>query len=37
MRVSNEEARNFYEKEAVECGWSKDQLQRQIHSSYYAI
>ncbi|OGK05605.1 MAG: hypothetical protein A2W80_17805 [Candidatus Riflebacteria bacterium GWC2_50_8] len=35
MRVDNEEARNFYEKEAAECGWSKAQLERQIHSSYY--
>ncbi len=35
MRVSNEDARNFYEKEAADCGWSKTQLERQIHSSYY--
>ncbi len=35
MRVENEAARLFYEKEAVECGWSKTQLERQIHSSYY--
>ena len=35
MRVSNEEARNFYEKEAADCGWSKAQLERQIHSAYY--
>ena len=35
MRVVNPEARIFYEKEAVECGWSKAQLERQIHSSYY--
>lgn len=35
MRVSNEEARIFYEKEAAECGWSKAQLERQIHSAYY--
>ncbi len=25
----------FYEKEAVECGWSKTQLERQIHTHYY--
>ncbi len=35
MRVKNCEARNFYEKESAECGWSKTQLERQIHSSYY--
>ena len=35
MRVANIEARDFYEKEAVECGWTKLQLERQIHTSYY--
>ena len=35
MRVEDEAARMFYEKEAVECGWSKIQLERQVHSSYY--
>ncbi|MBF0238127.1 MAG: DUF1016 family protein [SAR324 cluster bacterium] len=35
MRVTNADARNFYEVEAVECGWSKTQLERQIHSSYF--
>jgi predicted nuclease of restriction endonuclease-like (RecB) superfamily len=35
MRVSNHDARDFYEQEAVECGWSKAQLERQIQSSYY--
>jgi predicted nuclease of restriction endonuclease-like (RecB) superfamily len=35
MRVKNEKARNFYEHEAAECGWSKTQLERQIHTSYY--
>ena len=35
MRVTDEEARAFYEQETVECGWSKTQLERQIHSSYY--
>lgn len=35
MRVTNEKARLFYESEAVECGWSKTQLERQIHSYYY--
>jgi len=35
MRVDNLDARDFYEREAVECGWSKAQLERQIHSFYY--
>lgn len=35
MRVTSREARNFYELEAVECGWNKKQLERQIQSSYY--
>lgn len=35
MRVKDNEARAFYEREAAECGWSKTQLERQIHSSYY--
>lgn len=35
MRVKNEKARLFYEQEAIECGWSKAQLERQIHSFYY--
>jgi predicted nuclease of restriction endonuclease-like (RecB) superfamily len=35
MRVENIDARDFYESEAVECGWSKAQLERQIHSFYY--
>ena len=35
MRVKNENARCFYEQEAIECGWNKTQLERQIHSSYY--
>jgi predicted nuclease of restriction endonuclease-like (RecB) superfamily len=35
MRVENAEARDFYEREAAECGWSKAQLERQIQSSYY--
>ena len=34
MRVSDEKARLFYEREAIECGWNKVQLERQIHSSY---
>ena len=35
MRVENVAARDFYEREASECGWSKAQLERQIHSFYY--
>ncbi len=35
MRVENVAARDFYEREAAECGWSKTQLERQIHSFYY--
>jgi predicted nuclease of restriction endonuclease-like (RecB) superfamily len=35
MRVQGEKARLFYEKEAIECGWSKTQLERQIQTSYY--
>ncbi len=35
MRVDNTAARDFYEREAIECGWSKAQLERQIHSFYY--
>jgi predicted nuclease of restriction endonuclease-like (RecB) superfamily len=35
MRVDNVDARDFYEREAIECGWSKAQLERQIQSFYY--
>jgi predicted nuclease of restriction endonuclease-like (RecB) superfamily len=35
MRVDDAAARAFYEQEAVECGWNKDQLERQIHTAYY--
>ena len=35
MRVENVAARDFYEREASECGWSKVQTERQIHSFYY--
>ena len=34
-RVKDAAARDFYEREAAECGWSKAQLERQIQSSYY--
>lgn len=35
MRVKDLRAREFYEKEAVECGWDKRDLERQIQSQYY--
>ena len=35
MQVADRAARAFYERESIECGWSKAQLERQIHSSYY--
>jgi predicted nuclease of restriction endonuclease-like (RecB) superfamily len=35
MRVQDDEARSFYEREAGECGWTKNQLERQIQSSYF--
>ncbi len=35
MRVEDEEARAFYLDEAVKCGWSSRQLDRQINSFYY--
>ncbi len=35
MHVRNRQARVFYELEAVECGWNKDQLERQIQTAYY--
>ncbi len=35
MRVTDEAGRAFYEREASECGWSTEQLERQIHSYYY--
>lgn len=35
MRVQDEQARQFYEQEAIDCGWSKAQLERQIQSAYF--
>lgn len=35
MTVEKSIARDFYEKEAVECGWSKRELERQINSLFY--
>lgn len=34
-RVTDPGARTFYEREAIESGWSKDQLERQIQSFLY--
>lgn len=35
LRVENEEARQWYMKEAVACAWSGRQLDRQISTLYY--
>ncbi len=35
MRVEDEDVRSFYLEEAVKCGWSSRQLDRQINSFYY--
>lgn len=35
MRVENVQARDFYEREAIEGGWSKRTLERQVHTQYY--
>lgn len=35
MRVDNELARDFYEREAIEGGWCKRTLERQVHTQYY--
>lgn len=35
MRVEDEAARKFYIEEAISCGWSSRQLDRQINSFYY--
>lgn len=35
MRVRDETARQFYLEEAISCGWSSRQLDRQINSFYY--
>lgn len=34
-RVTDPGARTFYEREAIESGWSKDQLERQLQSFLY--
>jgi predicted nuclease of restriction endonuclease-like (RecB) superfamily len=35
MRVENTNARDFYERQAVEGAWSKRTLERQVHTQYY--
>lgn len=35
LAVKNEQARAFYETEALRCGWSVRQLDRQINSQFY--
>ena len=35
MRVEDENACEFYEREAVEGGWNKRTLERQVHTQYY--
>jgi predicted nuclease of restriction endonuclease-like (RecB) superfamily len=35
IRLENENARNFYSNEAVNCNWSVRALERQINSFYY--
>lgn len=35
LAVKNEQARSFYETEALRCGWSVRQLDRQINSQFY--
>jgi len=35
LSVKNESARRFYENEALRCGWSVRQLDRQINSQFY--
>lgn len=35
ISVKNQDARSFYETEALRCGWSVRQLDRQINSQFY--
>lgn len=35
LSVKNEAARRFYETEALRCGWSVRQLDRQVNSQFY--
>jgi len=35
LRVENDNAREFYLQEAIDCNWSTRSLERQIHKLYY--
>ena len=35
MQLNEQDARDFYEREAIEGGWDKRTLERQIHTQYY--
>jgi predicted nuclease of restriction endonuclease-like (RecB) superfamily len=35
LSVKNQDARSFYETEALRCGWSVRQLDRQVNSQFY--
>ncbi len=35
LRVENDQARQFYMQEAIECNWSTRSLERQINNLYY--
>lgn len=35
MAIGDKNARDFYERETIEGGWSKRTLERQIHTQYY--
>ena len=35
MRINKPEAREFYEQQAIECGWSKRTLERHIQSQFF--
>ena len=37
IRVEKPEARKFYEEEAIACGWTQRQLERQVNSFYYEL
>ena len=35
LKVKDDKVRQFYEEEAIACGWDKRALERQIHTAYY--
>ncbi|MBQ2887089.1 MAG: DUF1016 domain-containing protein, partial [Alphaproteobacteria bacterium] len=35
IRIKEQEKRDYYVKECVDCAWSVRQLERQINSFYY--